>query len=149
MGQKQYIAWYLKKLWTDYDKTRWISWFGDKNKAIRFWLRPGSGLSVDTTNKLFSPTEVSALPNAIPVGNGTHPWGLKPICAVAFTRPVTPNGSNLSIFDDPFNSCFGCFTLNRKLIGRAWWLWIWHFRRRVRLIDCSTKMVDAYCFFRL
>ena len=28
--------------------------------------------------------------------------------------PIDPN---LSIFDDPFNSPFGCFTLNGKVIG--------------------------------
>ena len=29
----------VKTLWMDYDKTRWMSWFVDKNKWIRFWFR--------------------------------------------------------------------------------------------------------------
>ena len=47
-GQKRYMAWYLKKLWMDYDKSWWISWGDDNNKLIRFWLRPGcrSGLQM-------------------------------------------------------------------------------------------------------
>ena len=40
-SQKLCIAWDLKKLWTSCDKTRWMSWFGDKNKPIRFWLKSG------------------------------------------------------------------------------------------------------------
>ena len=43
-GDKNDIPWYLKKLWTSYDKTRWMSWLGDKNKLI--WFRLRSGLSV-------------------------------------------------------------------------------------------------------
>ena len=27
--------------WTSYDKTRWMSSVGDKNKRIRLWLRSG------------------------------------------------------------------------------------------------------------
>ena len=47
--QKLQIAWYLKELWTDYDKTWWMSWEGDNNRPIRYWLRLGciSGLSVE------------------------------------------------------------------------------------------------------
>ena len=36
LGQK-----YLKNMCTDYDKTWWMSWVVDKNKAIRFWFRSG------------------------------------------------------------------------------------------------------------
>ena len=36
-GQKLYVAQYLKKLWTGYDQTWWMSWIGDENKLIRFW----------------------------------------------------------------------------------------------------------------
>ena len=35
LSQNQYIAWYFKKLWTDYDKTRWMSWVDDKNQLGR------------------------------------------------------------------------------------------------------------------
>ena len=49
---------------------------------------------------------------------------VKPMHTVALPRPMTPIGSNLSIFYDPFNSHIGCFTMNGTLIGRAWWLWI-------------------------
>ena len=39
MVPKWYTAWHLKTLWTDYDKTWWMSWGGDKNKLIWFGLR--------------------------------------------------------------------------------------------------------------
>ena len=43
---------------------------------------------------------------------------MRPILtAVAFTSPATPFGSNLLMFDDPFNYRFGSFTLKGKLIG--------------------------------
>ena len=47
-GQKLYVAWYFKKLWTDYAKPRWIRCVSDKNKPIRFRFRcrSRSGLSV-------------------------------------------------------------------------------------------------------
>ena len=38
-------AGYLKKLWTSYNKTWWMSCTGDKNKLIRVWFR--SGCTVD------------------------------------------------------------------------------------------------------
>ena len=41
-GQKRWRAWYFKKLWTNFDKTMWMSWFDDRNKPIRFWLRSHS-----------------------------------------------------------------------------------------------------------
>ena len=38
LGQKLNISLYLKKLWTSYDKTRWMNWISDKNKRIGFWF---------------------------------------------------------------------------------------------------------------
>ena len=65
-GQKLY----LKKSWTDSDKTWWKSWVGDNNKPIRFWLRYGcrSGLSAiqqATKCKMVSLMEVCTLPSAV------------------------------------------------------------------------------------
>ena len=50
-----------------YYKTWWMSWVGDENKPIRFWLRSGFkyGPSVDTKRKLFSLAEVCPLPYAV------------------------------------------------------------------------------------
>ena len=38
LSQKLCIPWCLKK-WMDYEKTSWLSWWGYKNKQIRFGLR--------------------------------------------------------------------------------------------------------------
>ena len=37
-----YIAWYLKKLWTDSDETWWTCWVCDKEELIQFWWRSRS-----------------------------------------------------------------------------------------------------------
>ena len=42
-GQKQYIAWYLKKLWTDPDEMLWTGSVCDKDEMVRFWWRSGPG----------------------------------------------------------------------------------------------------------
>ena len=41
-----HIAGYLKKLWTDSDETWWVSWFGGRNKLIKFWFRSKSRSSL-------------------------------------------------------------------------------------------------------
>jgi len=66
--QKLCIAWYFKKLWTNYDKTMWMSSLGEKNKPIRFWLRSKfrSDVSVGYKCKLFSLAEVRDLPSTVP-----------------------------------------------------------------------------------
>ena len=48
-GQKLCVAWYLKKWWTSYAKTRWMSWLRDETKPIWFWLKSWfrSDLSVE------------------------------------------------------------------------------------------------------
>ena len=44
------VAWYVK-MCTDYDKTWWMSWVGDKNKPIRFWYTSGCRSSLSVGHK--------------------------------------------------------------------------------------------------
>ena len=53
-GQKRCISWYLKMLRTSYDKTRWMSWFGDESNPIRFWLRSGSRFRLSVECKMWT-----------------------------------------------------------------------------------------------